>query len=127
MSRWKLRLIMLCIALPIGAHAGSLYELRCEDCGYEDRVSFGGGMLQGQVTGYCTTCKKFVQVDFERKGGAPEPEGTAWDSMTGRLLQLFTCPGCHKLFAEIPYAEALARCPRCGSEKVAKALKLLFD
>lgn len=118
-----------CIAalLPVAAWAGSLYSIRCGGCGYQDEVSFGGGMRFGQITGYCVTCQKFVSVEFEREGPEPAPAGTAWDSMTGRLLRLFTCPHCQKLFAEIPSEAALARCPRCGSEKLDKALKLLFD
>lgn len=122
-------LAMAVAAAPGIVSAGSAYTVTCEspDCGFKAGVSFGGGMLRGQITGYCVACKKFVYLDYDRKAEKPKPLATVWDSSMGLHLNLYSCPSCRAPFAEIASEKALICCPACGGDKLSKKLELLFD
>lgn len=110
-------------------YAGEGYFMKCaaQKCGYETRLTFGGGMMFDQLTGYCKSCKKFVYLSWTREGGPqmngaqepkprPEPLGQVWDSRTGNTLTLYACPHCKGPFAEIKTKKDLVCCPVCGQE-----------
>lgn len=118
------------------ALAGDIYPMKCMDgkdaagnvakgCGYEQMVTFGGGMMFQRVMGYCTTCEKFVSVTWTREGSPmlspgdkvvppPKPLGKIWDAKTGRKLTLYACPHCKGPFAEIKSVKDLKHCPKCN-------------
>jgi len=95
-------------------------------CGFESRVTFGGGMFFNQITGYCRSCKKFVYLSWTRanvpaemKGRIkvtprPVPLGEVWDASTGKVMTIYACPHCKGPFLEIKKPEDLKYCPVCN-------------
>jgi hypothetical protein len=93
-------------------------------CGYESEVTFGGGMMFEQITGYCRHCKKFVYLQWTRENlpagvdikavRRPEPLGEVWDSATGKIMTVYACPTCKGPFLPIKNADELKCCPVCN-------------
>ena len=95
-------------------------------CGYEAEVTFGGGMMFDQITGYCRHCKKFVYLQWTRENAPdelkarmkfqpkPEPLGELWDSSTGKIMTVYACPHCKGPFLPIKSADDLKYCPACN-------------
>lgn len=133
------KMVISAVAFMMGATmalAGDGYPMKCMDgkdaegkavkgCGYEQMVTFGGGMMFDKLTGYCTTCEKFVALTWTREGSPllkedakivppPKPLGKVWDSSTGRTLTLYACPHCKGPFAEIKSVKELKHCPKCN-------------
>lgn len=114
------------------AEAGDGYPMKCggegadaKGCGYEEMVTFGGGMAFMALTGYCPACEKFVHLHWTRKGSPlvkpgdkvtppPKPLGKVWDAATGRTLTIYACPHCKGPFAEIKSIKELTHCPKCN-------------
>ena len=81
--------------------------------------------LNGQLTGYCVKCKKFVYLHWTLEGSpaldpkakkVPQPKslGTVWDSQNGQSLAIYACPHCAGPFAEIKSKADLKNCPSCN-------------
>jgi hypothetical protein len=119
--------------------AGTLWHYKCSNpkCDFEGDFGIGGGFVFQQVTGFCTTCKKFISITWARKGTermkihqstnllltAPSKIGTVWNAATGRSADLYACPDCKNAFMTIDN-DSLIRgsdssrrgdlnCPRC--------------
>jgi hypothetical protein len=115
------------------AYAGEGVAMKCEAkaCGYETRVTFGGGMFFQQLTGYCRACKKFVYLGWTRENipdemkarikpkPKPKPLGEVWDPQTGKVLTIHACPHCKGPFREIKKASDLKHCPKCNKPEFA--------
>ena len=70
-----------CLLASVAVHAGRGVSMKCQakpdrdagtgktakPCGYGSPVTFGGGQLSSQITGYCRACKKFVYLHWTRK------------------------------------------------------------
>ena len=118
-------LYMKCQAKPEKDPASGEMSKPCE---YETMVTFGGGMLFDQITGYCRNCSKFVYLrwtsehapaDLLQNMGTkvtprPTPLGEVWDARTGQILPVYSCPGCKGPFVEIRSADELKHCPACN-------------
>ena len=135
---------LVCL-LTAGAIAGVAYQLTCENakCDYKGDVALGGGMLENQVTGYCTKCRKFVSVSWPREGlpaGMPKPKeaaskpgaatqpvGEVWVPASGQNRLLYKCPACNKPFLAIDPGEELKFCPKCHQETLKKGQTMMFD
>jgi hypothetical protein len=107
-------------------YAGDGFSMKCKakNCGYQVDVTFGGGMATEQLLGYCRECKKFVTLQWTREGSPtvdpnakkiapPKALGEIWDSRTGNVLKIYTCPHCAGPFAEIKSKDELKNCPKC--------------
>lgn len=116
------------MAVALAVHAGDGFGMKCKAkaCGYEAQVTFGGGMVYEQLTGYCRGCRKFVSLRWTRAGSPalspaakivppPKPLGEVWDAKTGRVLAVYACPHCKAPFAEIKSKDDLKRCPACDN------------
>lgn len=128
--------LLLTMMLSVSAFAGEGVSMKCgaaaagektdKGCGYEEMVTFGGGMRFEQITGYCRACKKFVHVRWTRDGipeslrppggpkEKPEPLGEIWDASTGATHTVHACPGCEGPFVEIKGPKDLTHCPKCN-------------
>jgi hypothetical protein len=106
--------------------AGKQVELRCGNpkCGFHEEVGFGGGFRFVQITGWCTKCKKFVYLTWDRDpkaqgsgpsaGLPPKPVGSIWFPDTGKSVDLYACPDCKNPFLPIAGPEDFKFCPKCG-------------
>lgn len=122
--------------------AGTAWHFKCstEKCDLEGMLGVGGGFTFERATGYCTTCRKFVSLDWKRKEGpaskkkgsgqssnllrkAPPKIGIAWNAATGLSANLYPCPHCKQPFMEIDNISLIAGpisndgvrfCPRCA-------------
>ena len=142
---------VICLLTVATIYAGTGYFMKCQPdpkkpqktdkttetdkpakpCGYESRVSFGGGMFFNQITGYCRSCKKFVYLSWTRENipagmkdrikpkARPKPLGEVWDSKTGEVMPIHACPKCKGPFLEIKKVEDLKRCPGCNKSHFA--------
>ena len=100
--------------------AGTSWRYKCDapKCGFEGALNLGGGFRFEQVTGFCTTCKKYVSISWKRQGlkgdwkkfqdeetslleTAPLKICTVWNQASDRTADLYPCPHCKKPFMEI--------------------------
>jgi hypothetical protein len=114
--------------------AGTGYSVACRNkaCGFKANVTFGGGMRQAEMTGYCVKCASFVSVDWNRTGpggraAAPPITGKVWCPATGRTEPLFKCPKCAQTVMAIGSGEDLKKCPRCGKDNLTVKAEMMFD
>jgi hypothetical protein len=138
----KLILIMLAVCLLTGAavYAGTRMSMKCQAkpekdpatgktakaCGYETKVTIGGGRMFKQMTGYCRACEKFVHLSWTRGNIPPQmkarikvkphpvPLGEVWDAATGKIMTIHACPKCKGPFLEIKKFDELKHCPACN-------------
>lgn len=110
------------VCLASTALGGVIYKVTCKDdkCGFTSSISVGGILKANRASGYCTTCKQFVKVEWPRqlpgKPVQPAPvAGEIWDGVSGRTIRLFHCPHCRRPFAEIKGIEELKHCPKCSN------------
>jgi hypothetical protein len=96
---------------------GTLYQFRCESCGYETEVSGGRdcGMASATVTILCETCYELFDVVTSADAVLARPErevpiGCPNDS--AHSCQLWTSPG---------------PCPKCGAPMVRGEETLIWD
>jgi hypothetical protein len=126
---------------PMTILAGSVYELACEnkECHYSDHVSFGGGRLFDQITGYCVSNGKFVYLIWDREQipkeipteriskSKPSSIGHIWLPSTGQYIPLYRSKDCPKPFAPINSVEELKFCPKCKQPTLKSKLSLFYD
>ena len=138
--RMMLITLVACLLTGAAVHAGLGLSMKCQakpekdpatgktakPCGYESRVTFGGGMFFSQMTGYCRACKKFVYLSWTRENIPanmrarikPKPRpvqlGEVWDAQTGKTLTIHACPTCKGPFLEIKKPDELKYCPACN-------------
>lgn len=120
--------------------AGTAWRYKCDapNCGLEGRFGMGGGFIFEEVSGFCTTCKKFVSISWKRQGltgerkkiqdkatdlleTAPPKIGNVWNPAVDRAADLYPCPHCKKPFMEIDEMDLLLSdhaldkrfCPSC--------------
>jgi len=102
--------------------AGTIYPMKCTDCGYSSQVQIGGGRLFEQITGFCPESEKFVYVTWKRGTKKPEAIAKVWDSATGKMIELFKCPDCSKPFMPLRLktidrnGPGFDSCPKCGKQ-----------
>ncbi len=132
--------LALCLLTTAAVYAARGLAMKCQTkpgqqapadkadkpCGYEARVTFGGGMLFNQMGGYCRACKKFVYLHWTRDNlpaglraqvkvtPRPVPLGEVWDARTGKVLTIHACPTCKGPFLEIKTPAELKHCPACN-------------
>lgn len=132
--------LIVCLLTAAAVYAGRGLAMKCQakpdknaqtgktakPCGYESRVTFGGGMLSNQTGGYCRACKKFVYLHWTRENipadlkarikitPRPVPLGEVWDARTGKVLTIHACPTCKGPFLEIKKPDELKHCPACN-------------
>ena len=131
--------LLFAILLAAVVYAASGYSFLClnKDCGYKTNVSFGGGFVFDQITGYCVQCSQFVYLRWHRKGAPevadnlpadpPTPVARIWNPSTGETISLYACPKCAKPFLPIEDETRLTHCPRCGKDKIEKDGRLAYD
>jgi hypothetical protein len=101
-------LVLAIVAAASLCIAGTAWHYKCDHpgCSFEGNLGIGGGFIFEKATGYCTTCKKFVSINWKRKGltgkfkeaqqkstnlleTAPAKLGTAWNAATGLTADLY--------------------------------------
>jgi hypothetical protein len=135
--------------------AGTVWHYKCEtpNCGFEGDLEIGGGFIYEEATGYCTTCRKLVSIRWKRKDvtgnrkkrqdeatdlleNAPEKVGTVWNSVTGRMADLYPCPYCKKPFMKIGEASLWQAersglgnifCPSCAKPALKFQHGIVYD
>lgn len=125
------KLFMLTIVLSVAtiASAGDIRKFTCSDeaCNFTAEVYSGRGKASIHVPGYCKQCKRMVTVTFrnrDMKDGKPVPLAQAWDSTTGRTLDLHACPHCRKPFSGMT---RMIFCPTCGKKSIAESIVGKWD
>ena len=141
----KLLFTTLVFLMAVTAFGGMVYWMNCETpaCQYKSRIKFRGGTVYEQVSGYCTTCKEFVSLEWRRPNLTEEGKGIAassnlsdkppailgsvWNPATGTFTALYPCPKCKSAFIEITLQSLLKGrseesgqlcCPHCTNETV---------
>ena len=130
----KTRSAVIGMALAVGvaavAWAGMGYTMKCNACKFEEMVMFGGGMMFNQVTCWCDSCGKFVNISWKTRDlnpdpaaepkvqPKPEPLGKVWDPATGRKIEVYACPVCKKPASVVD--ENMKFCPKCGKPEFGK-------
>ena len=118
----------------VATAAGMGYSVICQNkgCGFKGNPSFGGGMRDAQMTGFCLTCREFVAVSWPRtpppgKAAKPPIVGKVWCAQAGRIASLFKCPKCTQPVMEIASADDLKWCPKCGKASLQVKLTVMYD
>lgn len=136
----KTIIVAFALALAAGAAwAGTGGDLICgnKDCGYRERVGFGGGRMFEEMTGYCIHCQKFVSQRWARQPGRvpagvdlprekPKPIGTVWIPATGQKIELYPCPACKGPFVPTT-ADEIKHCPKCGGDDIKFNRTIMYD
>jgi len=140
-TEMKIRIfaMLLSFALISTAYAGQFWPVTCQnpECNFKGEMDSGGGWTFGQVSGFCTTCRKivtiswaqqpdstnnisFVKSDAETNATPPEIIGSIWNPATGIISDLYACPYCKKPFVEFEQfalskaqLEGMVFCPMC--------------
>lgn len=111
------------------ASAGTIYKVTSQEGGktitYE--VRFGGGRLMDQFTAFDPETKKFVYLEWDRKGKPPAPAMKVWDHRTGETLSLYQFPKARHPLPVIPSIEAMKVCPLTNDKNFKAKLHILFD
>ena len=121
MTKKTLLAALAIVILPaMAALAGTIYPMKCTNCGYSAEVQMGGGMRFEQITGFCADSMKFVYLRWNRGEKKPEPIAQVWDSASGEKIDVYKCPDCPKAFIPLrgKQTEALSfdHCPKCGKQ-----------
>ena len=130
MMRNRLRIAGLSLlGFMLAAVAGEIHSYKCTNtvCHFEAKLLCGGGDAVSKVSGYCVHCGKIVAATFPHKNRVEIGRGSvgrAWDAATGRMLDLFECPGCKHPFASV---EKMNFCPKCGGRTMAEGPMGLWD
>ena len=130
---------ILLLSSPVISIAGQYWPVECQNtnCHFKGEMAYGGGFSFGQVSGFCTTCRKIVTISWpdqlestsnDTSSSAksftanipPKKIGSIWNPATGKISCLYACPYCHKPFVEFdPLAllkaeiEGEVFCPMC--------------
>ena len=113
--------VLIVMGLGVTCLAGFVTRYKCSTrtCGFEGTLDVGGWMRGSEVSGYCTTCKKFVQITWGQKDPKPEPHGSIWIPGESAQRKLYQCPDCKGLFAElgptswVGLTQEPSYCPKC--------------
>ena len=111
------------------ASAGNIYKVTSQDgdktISYE--VRFGGGRLMDQFTAFDPETKKFVYLQWERKGKAPIPAMKLWDHRTGETISLYRFPNVKNPLPVIPSIDAMKVCPISNDKTFKAKLHIIVD
>ena len=114
-------IVAFVVLMASSAFAGAIYDINCpnDKCRFKSELHLGGVVMYERAAGYCTTCKEFVVVKWDRhRPGMPDVNppvaGQIWDGITGKSVRLFRCPKCDSLFGEIKSIDELKHCPQCS-------------
>ncbi len=111
------------------ASAGNIYKVTSQDgektITYE--VRFGGGRLFDQFTAFDPETKKFVYLQWERKGKAPTPAMKMWDHRTGETILLYRFPDAKSPLPVIPSIDAMKVCPLTNDKSFKAKLHIIVD
>lgn len=132
---------ILLLSTPVISDAGQYWPVECQNtnCNFKGEMDCGGGFRFGQVSGFCTTCRKIVTLswshpetptyiasssssDASATNTPPKNIGSIWNPATGTFSDLYACPYCHKPFAEFDpfslakvYQDGMVFCPMCSN------------
>jgi hypothetical protein len=123
---------LVSVSILIGtslASAGNIYKVTSQDgdktISYE--VRFGGGRLMDQFTAFDPETKKFVYLQWERKGKAPIPAMKLWDHRTGETISLYRFPNVKNPLPVIPSIDAMKACPITNDKNFKAKLYIIVD
>ncbi|MCM8813548.1 MAG: hypothetical protein NC924_06405 [Candidatus Omnitrophica bacterium] len=133
-------MMAMCGTMPV--YAGHGYHVKCAQCGWADKIYFGGGKISRVVaTGYCVQCKKIVArvvgTAKDQQGRYVNPDGStcseeelkqlekplSYGYIPGddRLRAIFLCSECRRPFVQMREEDfhdngnVLFYCPACHS------------
>jgi hypothetical protein len=111
------------------ASAGNIYKVTSQDgektITYE--IRFGGGRLMDQYTAFDPETKKFVYLQWERKGKPPTPAMKIWDHRTGETILLYDFPNAKNALPVIPSIDAMKVCPFTNDKNFKAKLHIIVD
>ena len=111
------------------ASAGNIYKITSQDgektITYE--VRFGGGRLMDQFTAFDPETKKFVYLQWDRKGKPPAPAMKVWDHRTGATILLYRFPDVKNALPVIPSIDAMKVCPLTNDKNFKAKLHIIVD
>jgi hypothetical protein len=114
---------------PSLVSAGNIYKVTSQDgektITYE--VRFGGGRLMDQFTAFDPETKKFVYLQWDRKGKPPAPAMKVWDHRTGETISLYNFPNVKNPLPVIPSIEAMKVCPLTNDKNFKAKLHIIVD
>jgi hypothetical protein len=117
------------------ANAGTKFDLDCVGPAgtYATRVSLGGGMQSGEVTGWCLSKQALVRETWQTswKVGTPQPRGPkrtrVFDPNSGKTIELVQVKDCREPIVAIETEEALRRIPPCVGATVTISNLIEYD
>ena len=123
--------LLVLIGVLVGtssASAGNIYKVISQDgkktMTYE--VRFGGGRLMDQFTAFDPETKKFVYLQWDRKGKPPTPAMKIWDHRTGDTIALYDFPNARKPLPVIPSIDAMKVCPLTNDKEFKAKLHIIY-
>jgi hypothetical protein len=117
----------LVLALFAGtASAGARFDIECKGPSgtFATTVSFGGGFLTGEVTGWCQSRQALVHETWKTswKVGTPKPREPrrerVFDPRSGSTIELVHVKDCREPVIPIGSEEELRRIPPCAGATV---------
>ena len=111
------------------AHAGTAYEVHCENakCGFTTSIGIGGGRMFEEASGYCAKCSAMVSVTWKRDDKPKSLLARFWDSITGQTREIFRCKTCQGPFVKLEQIEDFKHCPKCGKASLKAKQTILYD
>ncbi len=111
------------------ARAGTRYEVQCatKECGFTTSIGIGGGRMFEEASGYCKKCDQVVAVTWKRETSPKPLPVRFWDSLAGKVREIFICPKCRDRYAKIDDIDDFTHCPKCGKKSLRAKRTLLYD
>src|SRR5262249_4300101 len=127
---YRAGLLLACFFLvAANCWAGNVYQVTAQrgDKTVQYEVQFGGGRIMDRLTAFDPATKKFVYLDWERRGKAPAPVAKIWDHRTGETIPLYSFPQAKGPLPVIPSIEAMKVCPLTGDKNFKARLFEIID
>jgi len=106
--------VTLWVAPALAGQAGTV-SCSTPGCGYQERLTIGGGKKSPSLTGYCRSTKKFVRVKL-----------TSWEGYREKVPASPECPESILPIYDGGQVTGIP-CPKCGNLTLNYKRTLMFD
>ncbi|OQA92196.1 MAG: hypothetical protein BWY26_00411 [Elusimicrobia bacterium ADurb.Bin231] len=96
--------------------AGIGVDIFCPKCKSNYRMFFDGGKEKRNIIGYCTECKRIVEISYYYKDkNKPKSIGKIYLPQFLEYRELYNCPQCSNIFVALESKDfhGISSCPKC--------------